>query len=97
MQMFDRSAGNRSFAALWILTVPAMYLVAQYNYLLFHSTVELFSIVVAVAMFFIALNTHRYIDDGYLALLGIAYFPIAGVDLVRNLLQVDVSILSGSG
>ena len=97
MQALDRSAEKRSFAALWILTVPAMYLVAQYNYLLFHSTVELFSIVVAIAMFLIAWNTRRYIDNGYLSLLGIAYLFIAGVDLVRNPLQVDVSILSRSG
>ena len=97
MENLDCSAGKRSYHALWMLAVPAMYLLAQYNYLLFHSTVELFSIVVAVGMFLIAWNTRRYIDNGYLSLLGIAYLFIAGVDLVRNPLQVDVSILSRSG
>ena len=97
MQNLARNTGKISYQALWLLAVPAMYLLAQYNYLLFHSTVELFSIVVAVAMFLIAWNTRRYIGNGYLSLLAIAYLFIAGVDLVHTLVYKGMGVFPGYG
>ena len=97
MQNLARSTEKSRYQLLWFLTVPAMYLLAQYNYLLFHSTVELFSIVVAVGMFLIAWNTRRYIGNGYLSLLAIAYLFIAGVDLVHTLAYKGMGVFPGYG
>jgi HD-GYP domain-containing protein (c-di-GMP phosphodiesterase class II) len=85
MSTLGGSKGRTSLHSLWLLAVPAVYLLAQYNYLLFHSTVELFSIVVAVGLFLIAWNNRRYLENGYLALLGVAYLFVAGIDLVHTL------------
>jgi HD-GYP domain-containing protein (c-di-GMP phosphodiesterase class II) len=97
MPTSDGNYGRTSLHTLWLLAVPAMYFLAQYNYLLFHSTVELFSIVVAVGMFLIAWNNRRYLENGYLALLGVAYLFIAGIDLVHTLAYNGMGVFPGFG
>ena len=47
-------------AALVVLI--GLYLASLYNYLLFHSLAEGFSIVIACGIFIVAWNTRRYID-----------------------------------
>jgi len=82
------SSGNTqkiSYAVLALLALAGLYVLAQYNYLLFHTSVELFSVVVAIGIFMIVWNTRTYIENGYLALLGTAYLFIAGVDFIHAL------------
>ena len=91
------SSGKRQklgYVVLVIALVAALYLLAQRNYLLFHTSVELFSVVVAIGMFMIAWNTRAYIENGYLALLGIAYLFIAGVDLIHILAYKGMGLFS---
>ncbi|MBW2467300.1 MAG: PAS domain S-box protein [Deltaproteobacteria bacterium] len=57
---------------------------AQHNYLLFHSSVELFSIFVAFGIFVIAWNSQEQIDNNYLLILGIAYLFIGFLDLLHT-------------
>lgn len=57
---------------------------AHHNYLLFHSSVELFSIFVAIGIFVTAWNSLEKIDNNYLLVLGIAYLFIGILDLLHT-------------
>lgn len=67
------------------LMVVILYFTSLYNYLLFHSLAELFSIVIAFAIFVIAWNSRAYIENFYLLFIGIAYLFIGGIDLLHTL------------
>jgi signal transduction histidine kinase len=60
-------------------------MVSFYNYLLFHSIAEVFSIVVACGIFIITWNSRHNLDNNYLLLLGIAYVFIGGLDFIHTL------------
>ena len=68
-----------------ILSLVGLYFLSRYNYLLFHGTIEVFTIVVAIAIFTIAWNSRKTIDNNYLAFIGIAFLFIAGLDLLHTL------------
>ncbi|UCH35137.1 MAG: hybrid sensor histidine kinase/response regulator [Armatimonadota bacterium] len=70
---------------LGAVTLAALYGVSRYDYLLFHSIGELFSIVVAFSIFVIAWNTRHLHDNAYLLLIGIAYFFVGTLDLLHTL------------
>jgi len=70
---------------LMVLGLGALYYVGLSNYLLFHSLVEIFSIVIAFTIFIIAWNSREHLADSYLYLLGIAYFFIGFLDLMHTL------------
>jgi len=58
---------------------------AQYNYLLFHSISEVFSITVGCGIFMFAWNTKDYTSNDYFQFLGIAYLFIVLLDFVHTL------------
>ncbi|MHB1651805.1 MAG: sensor domain-containing diguanylate cyclase [Desulfitobacteriaceae bacterium] len=70
---------------LAVVLVVGLYFSSLYNYLLFHSLAELFSIVIAFAIFAITWNSRKYIENFYLLLIGIAYLFIGGIDLLHTL------------
>lgn len=58
----------------------------SYNYfLLFHSLIELFSIIVAFIIFVIALYSRERTQNYFLIFMGIAYGFIGGFDLIHTL------------
>ena len=67
------------------LVCLGLYLTTFVNYLLFHSLVEIVSIVVAISFFMIAWNSKAYIKNQYLLFIGIAYLFIAFLDLLHTL------------
>jgi PAS domain S-box-containing protein len=79
------SSLNLLVAVALILGVIGFYFLSRYNYLLFHSTIEVFTLVVAIAIFTIAWNSRKTIDNNYLAFIGIAFLFIAGIDLLHTL------------
>ncbi|MDI9644526.1 MAG: MASE3 domain-containing protein [Candidatus Verstraetearchaeota archaeon] len=56
-----------------------------YGYLLFHSLVELFSVVIAFSIFLIAWNSRDSMDNHFLLYLGIVYFFVGMIDLLHTL------------
>lgn len=77
----------------WLVFTGLMYLVSWYNYLLFHSLAELFSICVAVAVFMLAWNTRRFMKDDFLFFIGTSYLFAAFIDLFHTLSYKGVGIL----
>lgn len=71
--------------------------ISFHNYLLFHSLVELFCVLVAFGAFAIVLQTRPFsVYNGYLELLGIAYCFVGLLDLLHLLAYEGISILPGS-
>lgn len=68
-----------------VLLLFGLYLINRYSYLLFHSLIEIFSIIVAAGIFMIAWNSRRILDNNYMLFIGVAYFFIGGIDMIHTL------------
>ena len=69
-----------------------LYVSSLHNYLLFHSLVEIFSIVVAFSLFMIIWNSRRILQNNYLIFIGIAYLFVGFLDLLHTLSYKGMSI-----
>ena len=79
------------------LVLFGLYLTSLYSYLLFHSLVEMFSIIVAIGIFIVAWNSRRFLDNNYLLFIGIAYLFIGSLDLVHTLAYTGMGVFQGYG
>ena len=66
-----------------------------YSFLLFHTVAELFSVVIASAIFIIAWNSRNYIDNKYLLIIGIAFLFIGIIDFVHTMSYSGLNLISG--
>ncbi len=71
-------------------------LYGQKHFLVFHSIVEVFSIVVACSIFAIAWNVRRFQEDGYILFIGIFFFFTGVIDLFHFLSYKNMTIFAGS-
>ena len=74
-----------------------LYLTSLYNYLLFHSLAEIFSIVIAFSIFVLAWNYRNIIDNNYLIFLGIAYLFVGFIDIIHTLAYAGMGVFRGFG
>jgi len=70
---------------VFTVVVGSLYASSLYSFLLFHSISELFSILIAFALFIISWNTRDYTEEPGLVLLGVAYLFIGIIDLMHTL------------
>lgn len=78
--------GNIAVAALSVsAVVGVLYMMSRTDYLLFHSVVEIFTMVVAFSIFVIAWNARQFSDNGYLGFIGMAFPFIGAVTLIHAL------------
>ncbi len=75
--------------------LAGLYASSRYSYLLFHSLAELFAIAIGCGIFMIGWNTRRFINNGYLMLLGVAYLFVAGLDLLHTLAYRGMPVFPG--
>lgn len=68
-----------------------------YGYLLFHSLVELFSIVIAFSIFLIAWNSRESTDNDFLLYLGIVYFFVGTIDIFHTLAYKGMGVFPNFG
>ena len=77
------------FAALFWLGVE------EDRYLLFHVLAEMFRITVAVAIFLIAWNTRRYVQAGFVVIMGVGLLFVGFVDLLHTMAYKNMNIIPG--
>ena len=82
---------------LAVLVFIGFVLSSLYNYLLFHTLAELFSILIAYGIFVIAWNSQRFEENNYLLFLGIAYLFVGSIDLVHTLTYKGMNIFEDHG
>ena len=92
----DRSWQERFFIYAGILaSFFALYLVKSHSYVLFHSLVEVFSIIIAAAIFALAWNARRYFDNGYILFIGISFLFVGFIDLIHTLAYKGMGVYPG--
>ena len=86
-----------AYAAAFLAALTALWGLSQFNYLLFHTLVELFSIAVAAATFMLAWNAREFLENDYLLFLGTAYLFVGGVDLLHTLAYGGMGVFQAGG
>lgn len=86
----DRNTFVLAIAGL--LTLVALYLISQYNYLLFHGIVELSSVIVIGCIFVITWNSRKYINNNYLIFIGIAYLFVGFIEFLHMMSYTGMNI-----
>ena len=76
---------NAALIIAGAISLSVLYYLSRQNYLLFHGIVEVFSIVIAFAIFAIAWNSRRLVDNNYFVFIGIAFLFVAGLDVFHAL------------
>lgn len=74
-----------------------LYVVSRFNYLLFHSLVEGFAIIVAALIYVLATRTYQHSRNSMFLFLGIAFFHIAVLDFTHLLTYKGMGVFPGSG
>lgn len=80
-----------------VVIMAGLYLISLYNYLLFHSLVEFFALIIAFGIFMIAWNSRRFIENSYLLFLGISYFFVGVFDIAHTLAFEGMNIFQAEG
>ena len=82
----------RTVFAITCLTI-IFWISISYNYLLFHTLVELFSIIVAFAVFTVTWNSRKMLDSNYLYFQGITYLFVGALDLMHTITFTGMNII----
>lgn len=70
-----------------------LYLASLLSYEIFHSLVEIFTVIVAFGIFIIAWNARNFLDNHFLLFLSIAYIFIAFIDVAHTFAYKGAGIL----
>jgi PAS domain S-box-containing protein len=77
------------------VSIFVLYELSQYNYLLFHSIAEFFSIVIAFSIFMIVWNSRRILDNYFFLFIGIAFLFIGILDFIHTLAYKGMGVFPG--
>lgn len=91
------TAANRSRTVISYrlggVLIVGLYLSKTYSYLLFHSLVELASIMVAGGVFLLAWNSRRFTDNHYYLFLGTGYLFTGCLDLLHTFTYIGMNVI----
>ncbi len=94
MEASDK-AKKYEYFLMGVLIFLGLYLTSLHSYLLLHSLVEIFSVVVACGIFVITWNARRFFENNYLLFIGIAYLFVSGLDLIHTLAYKGMGVFKG--
>jgi len=80
-------------AAATVVLLGTLWALARSNYLLFHGTVEGFSILAASAVFWLAWVSRRVATNGYLTILGAGMLPVAVMLVLHMFAHTGVGVI----
>ena len=80
---------------VFLIILFLTYLTIFYNYLLFHTIVELFSIVIGGGIFIICWNSRKRIDNSFFLVIGVSFLYVGFLDLVHSLAYTGMNIFIG--
>ncbi|MBS3810177.1 MAG: PAS domain S-box protein, partial [Desulfobacterales bacterium] len=98
--MVKNLLSRNSFYVFWVagpVLFAALYVLSRYNYLLFHSFIELFAVAIALSVFTVAWNTRHLAADNRLFLLAAAYLSIGVIDTVHTLAYSGMGVFPARG
>ncbi|MBF0520874.1 MAG: PAS domain S-box protein, partial [Nitrospirae bacterium] len=77
------------------LLIVVLYLSRLHGYLVYHTLMELFCIVIAFIIFAITWNTRQFMENKYLFVIGISYFFVGGLDTLHILSYKGMNLIHG--
>jgi diguanylate cyclase (GGDEF)-like protein len=87
---------NKYFVPLLgLCCLVGLYLISRYNFLLFHSLVEMFSIVISAGIFIIAWNSRHIVDHHYWLLMGVTALSVGVIELLHTLAYKGMGVFPG--
>ncbi|MBF0519272.1 MAG: hypothetical protein HQK92_06070, partial [Nitrospirae bacterium] len=93
VQKLDDTSSVLRTSLLWVFILSALYLSSLFGYLVFHTFVELFSIVIAFSTFTLSYNTRRYMKNNYLFFIGITYLFLGILDTLNTLTYMGMNVI----
>jgi len=66
-----------------------------YDYLLFHTIVELVTILIGFGVFIVAWNARQFSENNFLTFIGISFLFISSIDLIHTLAYKGMNIFQG--
>ncbi|MBT3386409.1 MAG: hypothetical protein HN417_00605 [Desulfobacula sp.] len=75
------------------LVLAGLFITSFYNFLLFHSLAEIFSVAVAFALFMLAWNARRYMENDFLFLIALGFAAAGALDLMHTLSYTGMNVL----
>ena len=75
--------------------LAGLSLTLAYNYNLFHSLVELFSIAIAFGVFLICWNTRNLTGNSYFRIIGASFLAVGFIDLLHMLAFKGMGVFVG--
>ena len=89
--------GRKAKNVFLALLIVVLYLISLRHFLLFHSVVEIFSVIIASGVFMVAWNARRFHDNDYFLCIGLSYLFVAVLDLMHTLTYEHMGVLPESG
>ena len=80
---------------LGVAILLGLYMTSIYSYLLFHSLVEVFGIIVIVSISIIAWHSRSFIGNNYFIFIGVGYLFIAAMTLLHTLAYKGMGVFTG--
>jgi PAS domain S-box-containing protein len=77
------------FLGLALISITSLY-----NYLLFHSIAEIFSIIIAGGVFIVGWNSRKYMKSSFFLILGVSSLFVVVIDLLHTLSYSGMTIFS---
>lgn len=74
----------------------ALYALSRVNFQLFHSLVEIFSVVIAGGVFVVAWHTRRLAANGFLAFVGVVYLAVGLIDFLHTMAYPGMNVVAGA-
>lgn len=86
---------NKIVSSVFMIIILIMlYMTSLYNYILFHSIAEVFSVCIALTIFLITWNSKHFIQNKLFIILGISYLFIGFLDLLYMLSYKGMNIFT---
>ena len=86
-----------NIAVILTCGLAALFLLNSYSFLLAHGFAELFTVSVALVIFFIAWNAREYYENSYFVFIGIAYLYVGLIDLLHTLAYKGMGVFPEYG
>ncbi|MCX6004403.1 MAG: diguanylate cyclase [Chloroflexi bacterium] len=78
-----------------LLVLAAIYMTSLYSYVLFHTLIETFGVIICFIVFIIAWNSRYFSDNNYFIFLGISFFFTGLLLLLHTLASTSMQIFPG--
>lgn len=94
--IFSKIDQNRE-NLVFLSAILIIFITSYFNYLLFHSLVEMSSVVVATIIFILTLNAYKRLDNSFVLIVGIGYLFVGVFDMLHAFSYFGLNVFSERG